>query len=369
MSTQSNNAESKKKPKLLHSSFLTVIAISLLVVLGVFFILEAVIRLSQSNTSQPIRSIGNFHSQFEIKWFKLQDYVKQNGGVDVLLMGNSMVNTGVDPDVLAKEYETRTGIKLRIFNFGVEGMDLYTNSELAALLVQEFHSKTIIFFTEMREFGPITDTSVPDRYKTASWFQYKLGHLSSQGWFYDHSYAMQYLLPYRNWSRADFPDTILKDLFRYSQTTTVGYEPDHAYSQGLDVRTDPTDPAQKVLFDLYRDYVPDEKTLADFTSILELNSEGIQVMVTEMPIYKTYYDYFGGESVHMDFLTTLSDLADEHQALFIQPMDSDLIPLTGRMDNHHLNFEGAPLYSQYLGAELAQMCIDLDQCLASEEIQ
>lgn len=347
-------------------SFLNAFWVSLLIVAGLLIVSEGASRLAQNNASQPIRSVGNFHSQFETKWFKLKDFVEANGGVDVLLMGNSMVNTGVDPDVLAAEYEAKTGINLRIFNFGVEGMDLYTNSELATLLVQEVHPKAILFFTELREYGPVTDSSVPDRYQTASWFQYKLGNFSLEAWVYDHSSAMQYFLPFRNWSRSDFPDTLLKDLYRYNQTTTSGYEPERQYGKDLDVNTDPTDPAQKILFDLYRDYVPNEQNLADFANILNLQKEGVQVMVTEMPIYWTFYDYFGGESVHQDFLETINQITLEHQGVFVQPVNSELIPLVGRMDNHHLNFEGAPIYSQLLGAELGDLCLDQDQCLASE---
>jgi hypothetical protein len=369
MSAQPNKPTTNLESTHQKHSFLTAVWISFAIVVGILLLIEGGARLYQNRFPQPIRSIGNFESQFETKWFKLKDYVKENDGVDVLLMGNSMVNTGVDPNVIVKAYEAKTGVKLRIFNFGIEGMDLYTNSELATLLVKEYHPKAILFFTEMREYGPVTDTTVPDWYKVAPWFQYKLGHPSLEGWFYDHSAAMQYFLPFRNWSRSDFPDTFLKDLFRYSQTTTAGYEPDHLYSKDLDVRTDPNDPAQKILFDLYRNFVPAKTDLADLTGILELHNAGVQVMITEMPVYKTYYDYFGGESVHQAFLTTLSELAREHQAAFVPTMDSDLIPRTGRADNHHLNFEGAPLYSQFLGDSLGSMCADQNLCLANEEMK
>ncbi len=348
-------------------SFITAVFISLLIFVLILSAFEGVARALQGKSSQPIRSIGSFHSQFETKWFKLKDYVKKNGGVDVLFMGNSMVNTGIDPDLVAQEYAAVSGEAVRVFNFGVEGMDLFTNSELAALLVEEYHPKTIIFFTEMREYGPVTDTSVPDRFKTDPWFQYKLGNPSAEAWIYDHSFAMQYFLPYRNWGRADFPDTMLKNLYRYSQTTASGYEPDHAYGKDLDVHTDPTDPAQKVWFDLYRDFKVNETNLDDLAGILDLHARGVQVIVTEMPVYKTFYDYFGGEVIHQQFLTTIAEHTETHQGFYFPPVDSELIPLVGRVDNHHLNFEGAPVYSKLLGQQLGTLCLEQKICLMGGE--
>ena len=345
------------------TSFPGVVLAALLLLGILLFVAELGARAEQASPNQPIRSIGNFHTQFETKWFKLKDYVAKNGGVDVLLMGNSMVNTGVDPDVLADEYEALTGVRPRIFNFGVEGMDLFTNAELAELLVREVNPQTILFFTEMREYGPQTDTSVPERYKTAAWFQYKLGNPSLEGWFYDHSAAMQYFLPYRNWSRADFPDGILSATYRYRLTTAAGYEPDMGTGKDLDVRPDPNDPAHKPFFDLYANFAPAEESLSAFERLLRLQGSGVRVMVTEMPAYFSFYEYFGGEPVHQDFLDTIASLTTANGGAFLTPIDSELIPLPGRVDNHHLNFKGTQVYSTLLGEQLGTLCAVDGLCL------
>ena len=187
-------------------------------------------------------------------------------------------------------------------------------------------------------------------------------------WFYDHSAAMQYFLPWRNWSRADFPDTMLKNLYRYSQTTAAGYEPDRAYGRDLDVRTDPNDPDQKILFDRYSNFSPDEKRMSDIARIVQLEVQGVEVFVSEMPVYRTFYDYFGGETVHQDFLDTIKEITLANGGSFVQPIESELIPLVGRVDDHHLNFEGAPVYSELLGNELGDLCLTKNECLAAREI-
>jgi len=280
-----------------------------------------------------------------------------------------MVNTGVSPDVIAQEYEAKTGVKLRIFNFGVEGMDIQTNAELAGLLVEQYHPKAILFFTEMREYGPQTDNTVYEGYKHAAWFQYKLGNPSLEGWFFDHSAAMQYFLPYRNWSRADFPDKILSDLYRYHQTLPMGYEPDMGIGKSIDLIPNPDDPAQQYLYDLYADFKPDQNSLAALESILMLHKEGVQVLVTEMPAYESFYEYFGGESVHQEFIKTISALTTEKDGFYIPPIDPGLIPLNGRVDNHHLNYKGTQIYSELLSDELSGLCLDGKTCLANEAAQ
>jgi hypothetical protein len=344
-------------------SFLISLMVAILLVIVVLMAAEGAIRVLSERGNLPIRSIGNFHSQFEIKWFKLQDFVAANDGVDVLLMGNSIVNTGVDPAILAERLNPTSGSPLRVFNFGVEGLDIDTNAVLAELLVKEFHPSAIIYFTEMREYGPEVDTSVTAQFKIAAWFQYKLGRPSLKAWIFDHSSLMQYFLPYRNWSRDDFPDTMLRTLYRYGETTASGYEPDRAYSRDLDVLTDPTDPEQKILFDRYRNFSPAPDKLASLERILALGESGVRVFTTEMPIYPTYYDYFGGEAVHLAFLKQIQELTEANGGVFIPRIDSDLIPRTGRADDHHLNFEGTPLFSNYLADELIQLCAQKETCL------
>ncbi len=113
-------------------SLLTSLLLGACLFLGLLFVFEGLFRWTDLDRIFGWRSLGTYHGQFEIKWFELRDYVRSHGGVDVLLLGNSMVNTGIDPDVLATEYEVLTGERLRVFNFGVEGLTVAPNSHLRA---------------------------------------------------------------------------------------------------------------------------------------------------------------------------------------------------------------------------------------------
>ena len=67
-------------------------------------LLEGIARTSFISNLFPYQSYGNWHYQFDLKWFRLRQYVANNGGVDVIILGNSLVNTGFDPDVVIQTY-------------------------------------------------------------------------------------------------------------------------------------------------------------------------------------------------------------------------------------------------------------------------
>jgi hypothetical protein len=82
-----------------------------------------------------------------------------------------------------------------------------------------------------------------------------------------------------------------------------------------------------------------------------------------MPLYPTYFVYFGGEAVHDAYLTTLSSFVHQNGGTFLEPLSWKLIPLEARVDHHHLNYKGAPLFSKMLAQQLAQVCQSGGECL------
>jgi hypothetical protein len=324
-----------------------------------------------------LSSLGSFHSQFEIKWFKLKDFVQANGGVDVILIGNSMVNTGIDPKILESEYESLTGAKLRIFNFGVEGLTVETNSKIANILYERFHPGTILFVTEMRDYVAANGVEVASKFESNAWFRGQVGGGNTlETWLISNSSALQRLLVLRNWSSFDFLDNFLVTIQRYYRTKASGYEPDlYVFNNPLFLEADPTrgeqitkhpdpnDPNEKSNFELFSNFKIDPHRLSDLKSILDLRSRGTQVFITEMPVYPTYFDYFGGEIVHQQYLSEIKQFIDENEGTFLEPVAWDLFPLEDRVDNHHLNYLGAPLFSKLLAQQLAAECLSNKHCM------
>ena len=66
-------------------SLFTALLIGALIFLGLILLFEGLFRWTRLDQVFTWRSLGVYHGQFEIKWFTLKDYARQNREVDVLL--------------------------------------------------------------------------------------------------------------------------------------------------------------------------------------------------------------------------------------------------------------------------------------------
>lgn len=362
MPKKSSNRPAKSNSLILSA----VIGFWIFALLAVLF--EGLFRWTPLDGALRMRSAGNFHTQFEIKWFSLKDYARKHGGVDVILMGNSMVNTGIDPEILAKEYADRTGIKLRVFNFGVEGLTVAPNSLVARLLVDEYHPAAIVFVTEMRDYTAANGVEVAEQLLGDPWLTARLGGESNiRTRLIDRSTYIQHLLPFRNWNRDDFPDTFLSSAQRFLDTTRAGYEPDMFIDGTPWIPPDPEDPQQQALFEMFSDYTMDPDRLANLADLLSLSSEGTRVVITELPLHPNYFAYFSDPSAHEKYLEELIPFITSRNGVFLLPVASKLIPDSFRSDYYHLNYMGAVQYSFLLAEQLADLCLNESDCLMPAE--
>jgi hypothetical protein len=337
--------------KITPCSFLIRTIIAIMLTVG---LVEFAARTLWAQKTFTYRSVGNFDYQFEIKWFRLPEYVKQNGGVDVIILGSSLVNNGIDPDVMAQEYYEQTGISLRIFNFGLEGLSINPNSVMAKILVDQYHPALLIYVTEMRDYNAGVGLEKEQSFMADPWIQYKQGKINPTGWLIDHSLALQYFLPYKNWTRVDFPQTI--HLFRYRslKTSASGYEVENVIASNIDIPPDPNNPDEKINFETFGNYKIAPSRLQNLESILSLGKKGdTKVLIVEMPVHPTFYVYVGGEAVHKQFQQALSSFVLKEGAYFIPAESCSDIPLAGRANRWHLNKLGAPIFSTCLGKQIA----------------
>ena len=352
---EGNKKDTNQPPR----SLLGALIISVAVFLGLLLILEGVFRFTSLDRILAPRSLGIYHAQFEIKWFELKDFVKENGGVDVILMGNSMVNTGIDPAILSAQYESRTGEALRVFNFGVEGLTVAPNSVIARVLVERYHPGTILFVTEMRDYAAGNGVDIEQTLLGDEWFS----GTTLTSYLKDKSTLLQHLLPYRNWSRADFLDNYLMGIRRFNDTTAQGYEPDSNTGVDIDIPPDPNDPEEKADFILFADYSVDPGRLEYLGELLSLENKGPNAIITEMPVHPNYFTYFGGEQAHKTYIDELVPYITESEGTFLPALSWELIPLEYRVDHHHLNYKGAALFSKLLADELADLYAEAGECL------
>jgi hypothetical protein len=331
---------------------------------GLIACLEVVGRSNWLDQVLPVQSVGSYHAQFEMKWFKLQEYVQKNGGVDVILLGNSMVNTGIDPDVLAAHYKELTGKELRIFNFGVEGLTVAPMEKIAQILEDRYHPGTILLYTEMRDYIASNGVDVENQFLSNNWIQGQLGSPTLTSRLIDSSAALQHLLAFRNWSQTSFLDAYVTNVQRIENMSASGYEADHKTGKDVDKVPDPNDPAEQPEFALFKDYQVAPSRIVDLQSIIGLQSQGTLVLVTEFPAYGTYYRYTSTEAV-AEYEKEIAAATTQAGGVYIPSVPYQLISLPERSDNHHLNYKGAPLYSNLLAEQLAGLCKDQQVCLAA----
>ncbi len=329
-------------------------------------LLEGAFRLQIGESVFPLRSVGNYHTQFEIKWFKLEDYVRENGGVDVILLGNSMVNTGINPKIMAARYKELTGQDARIFNFGVEGLTIEPLSDLAKILMEKYHPRVIILYTEMRDYIAGNGNQTTSDFISNAWIQQQLGNGSLEGFLESNSLALQRVLPLRFWGQSDFLDNYLFEIKRQNDTSKQGYEPEKKVGKDITTAPNPDDPDEVDNFALFKDYKIDPARQATLENILSYSDQGTLLIVTEIPVYPTFYAYVEDPSVREDYLLKISSIVDGSGGIFVPAVSYDLIPLSGRADNHHLNKEGAAVYSKLLAEQLAGLCIEEQACLMAE---
>lgn len=333
------------------------------ILLGLFIILEFLARSPAAQRVFPMLSYGNYHAQFEIKWQKLEKFVQENGGVDVILLGNSMVNTGVDPEEFLKNFPDAKEANLRVFNFGVEGFTIVPMVDLATILIDTYNPDTIIFYTEIRDYLAGNGDRVAETLRSGEWLQYRMGNNSLSGLLIDHSVALQSLLSWRNWSRADFLDTHLLNLYRWKNTRPNGYEPELHLVKFTGDYPDPNNEDDKEFYSLYKDYAVDPGRLESLAAFLALEKSGTRIWITEFPAYPGFYEYFGGQQVYQAYLQTIRQYISEKGGIFIPSIDPDLIPLTGRSDDHHINYLGAEIYSNLLADQFIEICQTQNLCL------
>jgi hypothetical protein len=305
-------------------------------------------------------SLGNYPAPvgqyFDIKWYGLQEYVARNGGVDVILIGSSVVNTGIDPDTVAETYFELTGIRLRIYNFGIESLDILPTSVYAQILVQKYHPALLVFGTIPRDFLASDNADVNQQFLSSPWIEFESGQWNPVGFLIDQSAVLRHYLPYRNWMRSDYLETLYAIDHRLSRTSSSGYELDRTIGMNLDQSPDPNSPDEQATFAKYRDFKIDATRLSYLHNILNLQNTGsTRVIVTEMPLDPTFYDYMGGISVYQAYQNEIASAVTTSGGMFFPSNGSPQIPANGRPDRMHLNRFGAPVYSIYLGTQLATL--------------
>ena len=331
-------------------------------------VLEGAARTSWVQQRLKVASLGSYHYQFEIKWFQLQRYVQAHEGVDVIFLGSSLVNSGVQPEEVNRAFAAASGEpELRIFNFGVEGLTIQPNSVVAQILVESYHPKVIIFGTEIRDYAANNGVKTAERFLSDPWVRYRMGEFTLRGWLAEHSAATRYFLAYRNWMSWDFAANHSQVITRTRKLTADGYDVENRIADRTQLDVDPSNPEDAEALAVFAGFRIDEGRLANLQALLDLQqAAGVQVLVVEMPVTPQFYQLFErGMDAHDEFVQVVSAQVQAGGSLFYPALPEDQLPEDGRSDRVHLSKYGAAVFSRDIGNWLAglssQPGIDLRQ--------
>ncbi|MFH2038538.1 MAG: hypothetical protein ABIJ65_03795, partial [Chloroflexota bacterium] len=127
---------------------------------------------------------------------------------------------------------------------------------------------------------------------------------------------------------------------------------------------DPNDPQEATNFQQFGNYKIDPTRLQNLKNLIDIgksNSSPTSTLVIEMPVHPSFYTYVGGDQVHRDFQDVISTAVATEGGTFL-PAEACLntIPSEGRSNLWHLNYFGAPFFSNCLGDQLAILAHQLN---------
>jgi hypothetical protein len=157
-----------------------------------------------------------------------------------------------------------------------------------------------------------------------------------------------------NLSQLASRDTLRSYYGPESAAGRLGYDPVEEVTAQV---TEPPDPRSSAFlvqyyFGLLSPYRMQAANQAGLESLLEQQQRG-QILVVEMPVPDTYFDFFTDPSREYGaFLDYVQSTTANYGVPFWQTAPLGLIPPEGWMDYSHLNARGASTFSAWLGAEV-----------------
>ena len=93
--------------------------------------------------------------------------------------------------------------------------------------------------------------------------------------------------------------------------------------------------------------------------LLALHSQGIQIVVVEMPVQPLHMQVFSeGQVSYNLFVKAVSETTQDQGIGFWRMSEQDPIPPDGWWNLNHLNVVGAKVFSQWLGKRVARFAAE-----------
>ena len=342
-----------------------ILQLTLIFLVGYFVLGEIFFRIDAVQARLTGPRIGSRHRQFEIQVARLEKLIQDGEPVDCIFLGNSMVWLGINPLVVNQTFQESTGQKIRCFNFGVSALPASSAGQIAPMLVQKFHPKLLIYGTFARDYAIPIDAEDAYVIFDTPWLRYQNGDFNLQGWLYAHSSLIQYKGHMRDYLFMNF----LEDVFVLRESPPYqAYGLDPKYDIRTDVRASPDfestnnrDPVKWL-----GHYKIQQENLDGLQKIVQQSDNSVQVIVIEMPFYETALEFFpNGRQDYETYIQRVESIAASSGTPFWHLDEQPLLSSDNWWDYFHLNLQGAELFSEWLGSQLANQYLSGHLSLSS----
>jgi hypothetical protein len=310
-------------------------------------LLETLSRIDAIRARLPAPSLGSGHQNFDLKLARLEDFIKKEGGVDCILLGPSTVNQDLAPSVIRTAFLRRTGKNIRIFNFGLAGLNNPVAATVMKILVDRFHPRLVILgvFAGEEGFG----LSTAQRLMSNPWVNQQLGRPSLNGWLLDRSLAYRYFMRFCIWLKQPEFSRFIRRL--EGQTLLDGFTRTTRSKPNIDKPPDPI--RAREFFDRFGHFQIAPSHLEALDDMLRFKTR-VEMVFLELPIHPTFMSFFGhGKD---DYDLAIEEIRKRAQRDHVPYWSASQvrIPISGWRNRNHLNAAGAQILSLWLGDELAE---------------
>lgn len=320
---------------------------------------ELALRVAPVHLFLGAPALGSDHRQFEQQWHRLEMYQAAHGPVECIMIGDSTVMSDFSPSALGDAYRQQTGEEITCYNFGVGAFSVMGSSLLAEILIREYSPQILIVGVEGLNFTVPRDEQGGTDLSRVPWARYQLGEFTLEGWLYQHTYLYRYLgvLGQLVSFEVDYKE-VLQAAANERSVYEDGYSP--LQGSGPLAVSEPPDPEIdhpyiEHYFAAHSPFLLLPENLEALDKILALDNAVTRIILVEMPVADTFHTFFGnGEDDYRMFIDTLHTKATAADVSFWRMDDLQALPYPAWFNYNHLNSDGAPVFSRWLGTKLGQ---------------
>ena len=278
--------------------------------------------LARSDWAQqrlPTPIVDSGHHSLDVKLWRLDRRVREHGPLQCLFIGPSVVDRGIDPELVSQSYREVTGRDLDCFNFGVSGINASSLEVLAAILVER--SRPALLVVSMLPGWDGAGAYHERNLRRSQWVDYHSPGFNAAGWLFEHSLLVRYALRLRIWLQEP-------RLAARLAVTEAGMSA-HGYTPFVGAKLDVSRPADRQKeakgFRSLSGFKLAERHVEALDRLLGLLPPG-RVLLVETPLHATFFDFFPrGERDYRDMLDAAARVAGRRGLPFWQTVGLDLV--------------------------------------------